>query len=159
MTSDALAAGAIDGFCVGAPWNIVAAERGVGRIVAAKQDLWPSAPEKVIGMRPEWADSQQETVSRLLLALDAAAIWCDKPENHDDLSRALADKRYIDAPENIIRRVLAGEFSIDSLGNQRVIDKYFVFHEGHANYPRQSQALWIYSQMIRWGRPVFLKLA
>ncbi|NWJ24305.1 CmpA/NrtA family ABC transporter substrate-binding protein [Rhizobium sp. RM] len=155
LTSDALAAGAIDGFCVGAPWNIVAAERGVGRIVAAKQDLWPSAPEKVIGMRPEWADSQQETVSRLLLALDAAAKWCDKPENHDDLSRALADKRYIDAPENIIRRVLAGEFSIDSLGNQRVIDKYFVFHEGHANYPRQSQALWIYSQMIRWGQASF----
>lgn len=155
LTSDALAAGAIDGFCVGAPWNIVAAERGVGRIVAAKQDLWPSAPEKVIGMRPEWADSQHETVSRLLLALDAAAKWCDKPENHDDLSRALADKRYIDAPENIIRRVLAGEFSIDSLGNQRVIDKYFVFHEGHANYPRQSQALWIYSQMIRWGQASF----
>jgi ABC-type nitrate/sulfonate/bicarbonate transport system substrate-binding protein len=55
MTSDALAAGAIDGFCVGAPWNMVASERGVGRIVAAKQDIWPAAPEKVIGMRPEWA--------------------------------------------------------------------------------------------------------
>ncbi|MDS7594994.1 CmpA/NrtA family ABC transporter substrate-binding protein [Agrobacterium tumefaciens] len=155
LTSDALAAGAIDGFCVGAPWNIVAAERGVGRIVAAKQDLWPSAPEKVIGMRPEWADSQQETVSRLLIALDAAAKWCDQPENHDDLSRALADPRYIDAPENIIRRVLAGEFSIDSQGNRRVIDNYFSFHAGNANYPRQSQALWIYSQMIRWGQVAY----
>ncbi|XOK13982.1 CmpA/NrtA family ABC transporter substrate-binding protein [Agrobacterium tumefaciens] len=152
LTSDALAAGAIDGFCVGAPWNIVAAERGVGRIVAAKQDLWPSAPEKVIGMRPEWAENQQETVGRLLTALDAAARWCDLAENHDQLSRALADPRYIGAPEGIIRRVLAGEFSIDSKGNRRVIDDYFIFHGGHANYPRQSQALWIYSQMIRWGQ-------
>ncbi len=155
LTSDALAAGAIDGFCVGAPWNIVAAERGVGRIVAAKQDIWPSAPEKVLGMRPEWAESQQETVGRLLTALDAAARWCDLAENHDDLSRALADPRYIDAPQDIIRRVLAGEFSIDSQGSRRVIDNYFVFHGGHANYPRQSQALWIYSQMIRWGQAAF----
>jgi ABC-type nitrate/sulfonate/bicarbonate transport system substrate-binding protein len=46
LTSDALAAGAIDGFCVGAPWNMVASERGVGRIVAAKQDIWPSAPKR-----------------------------------------------------------------------------------------------------------------
>ncbi len=98
LTSDALAAGAIDGFCVGAPWNMVASERGVGRIVAAKQDIWPSAPEKVVGMRPEWADSHPETVSRLIVALDAAARWCDRPENHDALAEALADARYIAAP-------------------------------------------------------------
>ena len=36
-----------------------------------------------------------------------------------------------------------------------MIDKYFLFHSGHANYPRQSQALWIYSQMIRWGQAEF----
>lgn len=81
--------------------------------------------------------------------------WCDLAENHDDLSAALADPRYIGAPEGIIRRVLAGEFSIDSQGNRRVIDNYFIFHGGHANYPRQSQALWIYSQMIRWGQAEF----
>nr|WP_222858611.1 CmpA/NrtA family ABC transporter substrate-binding protein [Rhizobium mesosinicum] len=152
LTSDALAAGAIDGFCVGAPWNMVASERGVGRIVAAKQDIWPSAPEKVIGMRPEWADSHQETVSRLIVALDAAARWCDRPENHDALAEALAEARYIAAPVHIIRHVLAGEFSLDAKGNRRIIDNYFMFHSGFANYPRTSQALWIYSQMIRWGQ-------
>ncbi len=152
LTPDALAAGAIDGFCVGAPWNMVASQLGVGRIVAAKQDIWPSAPEKVIGMRPDWADSHPETVSRLIVALDAAACWCDQPENHDMLAEALADSRYIAAPVEIIRHVLAGEFSLDAKGNQRVIDDYFMFHAGFANYPRTSQALWIYSQMIRWGQ-------
>ncbi|WP_183734177.1 CmpA/NrtA family ABC transporter substrate-binding protein [Rhizobium sp. BK275] len=152
LTPDALAAGAIDGFCVGAPWNMVASERGAGRIVAAKQDIWPSAPEKVIGMRPEWADSHPETVSRLIVALDAAARWCDRPENHDALAEALADARYIAAPVHIIRHVLAGEFSLDARGNRRIIDNYFMFHAGFANYPRTSQALWIYSQMIRWGQ-------
>ena len=152
LTSDALAAGAIDGFCVGAPWNMVASERGVGRIVAAKQDIWPSAPEKVIGMRPEWAESHPETVSRLIVALDAAARWCDRPENHDALAEALADQRYIAAPVEIIRRVLAGEFNLDAKGHRRVIDRYFSFHGGFANYPRPSQALWIFSQMVRWGQ-------
>ncbi len=152
LTSDALEAGAIDGFCVGAPWNMVASERGVGRIVAAKQDIWPSAPEKVIGMRPDWAETHPETVARLIVALDAAARWCDKPENHDRLAEALADPRHIGAPVDIIRRVLAGEFSLDATGNRRVIRNYFRFHADHAGYPRPSQALWIYSQMIRWGQ-------
>ncbi len=152
LTSDALAAGAIDGFCVGAPWNMVASERGVGRIVAAKQDIWPSAPEKVIGMRPEWAESHPETVSRLIVALDAAARWCDQAENHDALAEALADQRYIAAPVHIIRHVLTGEFNLDAKGHRRIIDKYFSFHGGFANYPRPSQALWILSQMVRWGQ-------
>lgn len=155
LTSDALAAGAIDGFCVGAPWNMVASGRGVGRIVAAKQDIWPSAPEKVIGMRPEWAESHPETVSRLIVALDAAARWCDDAENHDALAEALADPRFIAAPVDIIRHVLAGEFSLDAKGNRRVIADYFTFHRDFANYPRPNHALWIYSQMIRWGQTTF----
>lgn len=152
MTSDALAAGAIDGFCVGAPWNMIASERGVGRIVAAKQDIWPSAPEKVIGMRPEWADSHSDTVSRLIVALDAAARWCDRAENHDALAEALANPRFIAAPVHIIRHVLAGEFSLDAKGNRRIIPDYFKFHREFANYPKPGHALWIYSQMIRWGQ-------
>jgi two-component system, oxyanion-binding sensor len=159
MTSDALAAGAIDGFCVGAPWNMIASERGVGRIVAAKQDIWPSAPEKVIAMRPEWAESHPETVSRLIVALDAAARWCDIPENHDALAEALADARYIAAPVDIIRHVLAGEFSLDAKGNRRVIPDYFKFHRDFANYPKPGHALWIYSQMIRWGQAEFSETA
>lgn len=155
LTTDALAAGAIDGFCVGAPWNMVASERGVGRIVAAKQDIWPSAPEKVVGMRPDWAEINVDTVSRLIVALDASARWCDQPENHDHLSAILASPRYITAPQDIIRRVLAGEFSLDAFGNRRVIRDYFAFHRQAANFPQTNQALWIYSQMIRWGQVEF----
>jgi two-component system, oxyanion-binding sensor len=152
LTSDALAAGAIDGFCVGAPWNMVASKRGTGRIVAAKQDIWPSAPEKVLGMRPEWAEDNQDTIARLILALDAAGRWCDQPDNRAILAEALSSERYIGVPADIIQPVLAGEFNVDDKGNRRTVDHYFCFHENQANYPRPSQALWIYSQMIRWGQ-------
>jgi NitT/TauT family transport system ATP-binding protein len=43
LTADALKAGAIDGFCVNAPWNVLAVEAGIGRIVAVKADIWPSS--------------------------------------------------------------------------------------------------------------------
>jgi NitT/TauT family transport system ATP-binding protein len=152
LTSDALAAGEIDGFCVGAPWNMVASELGVGRIVAVKQDIWPDAPEKVIGLRPDWAAEHPETLSRLIVALDAAARWCDQPENHDALADLLAQPRLLGAPMPIIRHVLSGEFCLDAKGNRRVLPDYFVFHRAQANYPDPDLARWIYSQMIRWGQ-------
>lgn len=155
LTSDALAAGAIDGFCVGAPWNMIASERGSGRIVAAKQDIWPLAPEKVLGLRPDWAETNADTVSRLIVALDRAARWCDDADHHDQLAEILSLSQYIAAPRDIIRRVLSGEFSLDAHGTKRVIPDYFLFHRGAANYPRPNQALWIYSQMMRWGQVEF----
>lgn len=155
LTSDALAAGAIDGFCVGAPWNMIASERGTGRIVAAKQDIWPLAPEKVLGLRPDWAAANADTVSRLIVALDRAARWCDDPDHHTELAEILSAPAYLAAPTTIIRRVLSGEFSLDAQGTKRHIPDYFLFHRGAANDPRPDQASWIYSQMIRWGQTGF----
>lgn len=155
MTSDALAAGAIDGFCVGAPWNMIASERGVGRIVATKQDIWASSPEKVIGLRPDWAERNPDSVSRLIVALDAAARWCDDTANHDALADLLAQEANLDAPVEIIRQVLAGKFALDAKGNSRVVPNYFVFHGERANSPSSTQALWVYSQMVRWGQVAY----
>jgi two-component system, oxyanion-binding sensor len=155
MTSDALSAGAIDGFCVGAPWNMIASEKGVGRIVATKQDIWASSPEKVIGLRPDWADRNRDSVSRLIVALDAAAHWCDDPANHGALADLLAQEANLDAPVEIIRHVLAGKFALDAKGNTRVVPDYFVFHGERANCPSSTQALWVYSQMVRWGQVAY----
>jgi NitT/TauT family transport system ATP-binding protein len=152
MTSDALSAGAIDGFCVGAPWNMVAVAREVGRIVAVKADIWPSSPEKVIGVRPEWAEQNPETLSRLIVALDRAAAWCDIPDNRRDLAQILAEPRYLDVPIDILHRVLAGQFTTDPNGTERTVPDYFTFHRQGANFPWISQAQWIFSQMVRWGQ-------
>lgn len=155
MTSDALSAGAIDGFCVGAPWNMIASEKGVGRIVATKQDIWASSPEKVIGLRPDWADRNRDSVTRLIAALNAAARWCDDPANHGALADLLAQGANLGAPVDIIQRVLAGQFALDAKGNARVVPNYFVFHGAAANCPSSTQALWVYSQMVRWGQVAY----
>lgn len=155
LTSDALSAGAIDGFCVGAPWNMVAVARDVGRIVAVKEDIWPSSPEKVIGTRPEWATQNPETLSRLIVALDRAAAWCDISDNRRELAHVLAEARYIDAPFDIVHRVLLGRFTTDPDGTERTVPEYFSFHREGANFPWISQAQWIFSQMVRWGQAAY----
>lgn len=152
MTADALASGLIDGFCVNAPWNVIAVESGVGRIVATKADIWPAAPEKVLGVSPAWAGANDETLMRLIVALDAAARWCDVPDNHGDLADMLADPACIGAAPEMIRRLLRGELSVDPAGQTRRIDSYVTYHAGGVNFPWLSQARWIYSQMIRWGQ-------
>jgi ABC-type nitrate/sulfonate/bicarbonate transport system substrate-binding protein len=155
MTSDALSAGVIDGFCVGAPWNMIAVSREVGRIVAIKEDIWSSSPEKVVGARPEWAEQNPETLSRLIVALDRAAAWCDIPDNRRDLAQILAEPRYLDVPLDILRRVLAGQVTTDPNGAERTVPDYFTFHRQGANFPWISQAQWIFSQMVRWGQVAY----
>jgi len=152
FTADAITAGAIDGFCVNAPWNLIAVERGVGRIVATKRDIWPSSPEKVLSVRPEWAAANEETLSRLIVALDAAARWCDAPDNHGTLADLLAMPAYVGAPAEAFRALLGGRVAVDPNGLVREIPDYLVFHRGTANFPWVSQAQWIFSQMVRWGQ-------
>jgi NitT/TauT family transport system ATP-binding protein len=152
MTVDAMAARAIDGFCVNAPWNMIAVEKGVGRIVATKADIWPSAPEKVLGVSPDWVEENPETLSRLIAALDSAARWCDDPDNHGSLAEMLGDPACVDVSPDMVLRLLKGKLTVDPDGRTRSIENYLTFYEQAANFPWISQARWIYSQMVRWGQ-------
>ena len=40
----------------------------------------------------------------------------------NETAEALADARYLAVPIRIIRRVLSGEFSLDAVGNRRVVE-------------------------------------
>ena len=53
FAADALAAGEVDGICVGEPWNSIAVDRGVGRIVLVTAQLWRRGVEKVLAMRSD----------------------------------------------------------------------------------------------------------
>jgi NitT/TauT family transport system ATP-binding protein len=155
LTVDAMAARAIDGFCVNAPWNMIAVEKGVGRMVATKADIWPSAPEKVLGVSPEWAKENPETLSRLIVVLDAAARWCDDRRNHSTLADMMSDPAYVGVPSELILRLLRGQLTVDPEGTTRQVENYLTFHDQSANFPWISQALWIYSQMVRWGQVAY----
>ena len=55
---DSLANGHVDAFCVGAPWNSVAVDRGIGHILHFVSDILVRAVEKVLAARQDWAEKE-----------------------------------------------------------------------------------------------------
>lgn len=148
---DALGRGEIDGFSVGEPWNSSAVDAGTGEIVAISARIWESGPEKMLAFREDWADSHPDTVDRLLVALDAAARWCEQRENRDELSGLLSRDEYLGRRPSLISRAFTGRLLLSSRGEEVDSPNYLSFHRNAANFPWRSQALWIYSQLVRWN--------
>jgi NitT/TauT family transport system ATP-binding protein len=150
LTPEALAAGHIDGYCVGEPWNTAAVKTNVGRIVTAKAAIWRSSPEKVLGVAEPWARSNPEALSALLRALYAAAQWCGAPENREELAKLLSARDYIGCPAAWLLPALTGVMAVSAEEDVAAAD-FFVPHAKAATFPWRSHALWFYSQMVRWG--------
>jgi len=153
LLPDALARGAIDGFCVGAPWNSVAVVRGVGRIATVKASIWRSSPEKVLGLTFEWARREPEALAALIRAIYRASIWCGDRQNLDEVAQILAAPDYLDQPADILMYGLSGKLML-ARGEMVEVDDFFIPHARAATFPWQSHALWFYSQMVRWGQLV-----
>lgn len=147
----ALRLGEIDGFIAGEPWSSVAVAEGIGEIAAAGVNIWQRGVEKVLATRADWAEANAEQLGRLLRALDRAAAWCDDPANHQDLAALLARPDHVGQPAELILQALAGRMPLMRGGDVVDLPNFTVFHRGAANFPWRSQALWIYSQFVRWN--------
>ena len=152
---DAMAEGRVDAFCVGEPWNSLAVDRGVGVIVATKSALWRQGPEKVLGLRADFADANREALFALLRALYRAAAWAGDSHNREALAALLARPGYVGGSPEIVARALAGTILRGAGRGPETIPDFLVFHDHAANFPWQSHALWFYSQMVRWGQTPF----
>jgi two-component system, oxyanion-binding sensor len=150
MMGDALAAGSIDGFCVGEPWNSVAAAAGSGIILSTKSQIWRSSPEKVLGVTEKWAMTNPEIVDGLIVALHRSALWCQDSRNHVELAKILSREIYIGVPASILQSTL--DCNLPGLGT---VNSFISFADGAANFPWQSHALWFFSQMVRWKEIAF----
>lgn len=151
LTVEAMRAGEIDGFIAGEPWGSAAIEAGLAETVAIGERIWRRGVEKVLTFRESWLEESPETVDRLLRALVRAAAWCDDPANHVMLANLLADPRYIDQPADLIVRALTGQIVARAGEAPLVNPDFMLFSREAAPFPWRSQALWIYSQLIRWN--------
>lgn len=150
LTADAVAAGRIDGFCVGEPWNSVAVAAGHARIATFKAAIWRSSPEKVLGVRADWAEAHRETLSRLLRALYRAAVWCAEADHHDELAAILGGDAYLGQPAKLLLKALGGQ--LETGNGTLAFPDFFLTVDKAATFPWQSHALWFYSQIVRWGQ-------
>jgi NitT/TauT family transport system ATP-binding protein len=154
FAADALAAGEVDGICVGEPWNGVAVDRGVGRIALVTAQVWRRGVEKVLAMREVTLDERGDVVHRLVRALHAAAAHFVDPGTRDASAAILARPAYLDAPLDAITRAISDQVRlVKDAAPIHVPDFMFQYREA-ANFPWRSQAAWLYSQMLRWdGTP------
>ena len=151
-TIAALREGRVDGFCAGEPWNSLAVEEGIGEIVTTKAAIRRQAPEKVLGLRADFAAARPDDLRRLLRALHAAAAFCADPANHARLAAALAEPRHLDAPAEIVLRALTGNIVVRRGEPAEAVPDFLEFHRNAANFPWTSQALWFAAEMARWGQ-------
>ncbi|QGP80224.1 CmpA/NrtA family ABC transporter substrate-binding protein [Sphingobium sp. CAP-1] len=151
LTVEAMRAGEIDGFIAGEPWGTAAVHAGLAETVAIGERIWRRGVEKVLAFREPWLEENPDTVDRLLRALVRAAAWCDDPAHHETLADLLADPRYVDQPADFILRALGGQI-IARAGEPPIANPDFMLFSREATpFPWRSQALWIYSQLVRWN--------
>ena len=147
---DSIASGQIDGFCVGAPWNSIAVDRGVGRILHFGSDILQRAAEKVLAVREPWANKNPQTLSALVRALHRAAEFVEAPENRREVAQILTKDEYVGVDPAVIQQALDGRLKISPDGNVRGDDRYLLFAREGASMPDPLQAAWLYAEAVRW---------
>ncbi|HWK40809.1 MAG TPA: CmpA/NrtA family ABC transporter substrate-binding protein [Croceibacterium sp.] len=154
FAADALAAGEVDGICVGEPWNSISVDRGVGRIALATAQIWRRGVEKVLALRADKAAERSEAVAALIRALNNAAARFVDPETAEESAAILARSEYLDAPADAILRAITDRIRLRQGGEPMHYPDFMFQYREAANFPWRSQAAWLYSQMIRWdGAP------
>ena len=149
---DSLANGHVDAFCVGAPWNSVAVDLGIGHILHFVSDILVRAAEKVLAVRQTWAEKNPETVAALVRAAVRAAEFIKHPENRKEAASILAQPERIGVDARVIQRTLDGRLKIAPDGTFRESDRYLLVGREGAGRPEPVQAAWLYAQMVRWGQ-------
>ena len=83
----------------------------------------------------------------LLKAIMEATAFASKPENRKQIAEAIAPANYLNQPVTVVEQVLTGTYA-DGLGNVKKDPNRIDFDP----FPWHSFAIWIMSQMKRWGQ-------
>ncbi len=149
LMAKALAAGDVDAFCVGEPWGSVAVDDGAGALLLPGCAIWSFAPEKVLAVRTEWAETEPDLIGRVMRATWRAGRWLANPQVRATASELLSRKAYLDISPELVDRALSGHLTISARGDQRHVEGFVEFHAGAASFPWRSQAKWIAQQLRR----------
>jgi nitrate/nitrite transport system substrate-binding protein len=148
-----LEAGTIDGYAVGEPWNQAAVAKKIGVPVITDPDIAGLNADKVFGLTEAFTKANPKTTKALLRALIRAQIWLDEDggKNRPEAIKILAKPNYVGADEKVLAASMSGKFTFAD-GDTRDTPEFNLFFDQNASYPFYSDAIWILTQMRRWGQ-------
>jgi nitrate/nitrite transport system substrate-binding protein len=137
----------IDGFL--APDNIVqrAVFDGIGYIHILSKEIWDGHPCCAFAASRAFATEMPNTYAALLRALIEASAYASKAANRKEIAAAIAPANYLNAPVSVLDQVLTGTYA-DGLGGVKHDPDRVTFDP----FPWESFAVWILTQMKRWGQ-------
>ena len=137
----------IDGFLGPDPFNQRAVFDGVGFIHLLTRELWDGHPCCAFACSREFVTTMPNTYAALLKAIIEATAFASKTENRKQVATAIAPANYLNQPETVLEQILTGTYA-DGLGGIKREPKRIDFDP----FPWESFAIWILSQMKRWGQ-------
>ncbi len=152
-----LKAGSIDGYCVGEPWNAHAVHEGIGVVMATDLDIWPGHPEKVLGVREEWAMAHPQTHLALVKALMEACEYCDDRRHREEILALLCRPEYVGSDPVFTRPGFLDDYDRGTGAEPMPQIRFNQFYVDRSNCPGRVEGLWILTQLARWGLTPFPK--
>jgi nitrate/nitrite transport system substrate-binding protein len=137
----------IDGFLGPDPMNQRAVYDGVGFIHILTKDIWDGHPCCAFAASKEFVTAMPNTYGALLKSIIEATAYAHKAENRKQIAEAIAPANYLNQPQIVLEQILTGTFA-DGLGNVVTQPNRVDFDP----FPWQSFAIWIMTQMKRWGQ-------
>jgi len=149
---DLIRAGHLAGFCVGEPWNSVAIQRGLAWSPATSADLAKNHPEKVLFVTENFASARHEEHIRLIAAVLEACALCARPERHEEISKVLSHRMYVNAPASLIRKSFSGHFR-SGPGSSKDPRAFTIYHSDDSNAPTAERGHWVLENLLLRGVP------
>jgi nitrate/nitrite transport system substrate-binding protein len=143
----------MEGYCVGEPWNGVAAQQNVGFTAIASQDIWKHHPEKALVVNKDFANTKKEDLKKVMAAIMEACQWLDVMANRKKAASWLTKPYYVNAALPVIEARLLGANDLGcDLGVQKYKDDYMTFfNKGVVNTPQKAHGIWFMAQYVRFG--------
>ena len=136
----------VDGYLAPDPFNQRAVYEKVGFIHLLTKEIWNGHPCCAFAASEEFAKTYPNTFGALFKSIVDATHYSSKQENRAEIAKAISPKNYLNQPETVVAQVLTGRYA-DGLGNIKDVPDRIDFNP----FPWHSMAVWILTQMKRWG--------
>ncbi len=142
-----LRAGNLDGYLSPDPFNQRAVYEKVGFLHTLTKDIWEGHPCCAFACSQKFATEMPNTYAALFKSIVDATHYSAKQENRAEIAKAISPKNYLNQPEVVVNQVLTGRY-VDGL-EKKVFD--VPDRIDFDPFPWHSMAVWILTQMKRWG--------